>query len=184
MNFSLYLYKNLINGKVYVGYSNDLERRDAQHSKGSDRKTMPIDRALVKYGRNNFSLDVINILDNLIEAQQEEIYWIARMREFLGKENVYNISDGGFSGRPGIAPWNKGKKAPYSAETLAKMSESQSKRKWNNHQHIVMKERMTGEKNPFYGKSNKGSISQVKGLTWKVINGKRVWLPKPDKGGY
>ena len=43
-----------------------------------------------------------------------------------------------------------------------------------------------GKKNPFYGKTHsdefrKNHSKLLKGKTWKVINGKRVWLSKEGK---
>lgn len=44
----------------------------------------------------------------------------------------------------------------------------------------------SGNKNPFYGKTHsiefrKNHSKLLKGKTWKVINGKRVWLSKEGK---
>lgn len=126
--YYLYCYENLINDKVYIGYTNNIIYRDMQHSKGSDKVCMPIDRAILKYGRINFSLTTMLILDNIKEIQQEEIYWIAKMREVLGKEKVYNIADGGIGGLPKI-PWNKGKK--MSKEYCKNMSKCQKGKKYS-----------------------------------------------------
>lgn len=91
--YCLYLYENKINGKVYVGQTINLSRRDRQHTTCKNR-SMPIDSAISKYGRQNFDLIIILITDSLDEINQEEIYWIARMREFIGKTKVYNICGG------------------------------------------------------------------------------------------
>lgn len=90
----IYAYENMINGKMYVGQTVNIIARDNQHSNYGDN-TMPIDLAIKKYGRNNFSLFIIKIVDTYIEANQEEIYWINILRESIGKINVYNISNGG-----------------------------------------------------------------------------------------
>ena len=57
---------------------------------------------------------------------------------------------------------------PYSFDERQKRSES-----------------VKGSKNPFYGKTHsekfrKNHSKLLKGKTWKVINGKRVWLSKED----
>ena len=49
-----------------------------------------------------------------------------------------------------------------------------------------MSEAKKGEKNPFYGKTHsdefrKNHSKLLKGKTWKVIDGKRVWLPREGK---
>lgn len=48
------------------------------------------------------------------------------------------------------------------------------------------KEAVSGNKNPFYGKTHtdefrKNHSKLFKGKSWKVINGKRVWLSKEGK---
>jgi group I intron endonuclease len=99
---SIYIYENLTNDKVYIGQSNQLERRDYSHV-SHGQKSMPIDNAIKKYGRENFSLNVITSSDSQEIADADEVYWIARARELLGRENVYNIADGGnyFNGMKG-----------------------------------------------------------------------------------
>lgn len=58
----IYIYENLINGKVYIGQTNNLKRRDWAHI-SCQNKSMPIDLAIKKYGRQNFSLNIIRELD-------------------------------------------------------------------------------------------------------------------------
>lgn len=48
------------------------------------------------------------------------------------------------------------------------------------------KKSVEGDKNPFYGKTHsiefrKNHSKLLKGKTWKLINGKRVWLSKEGK---
>lgn len=134
----IYIYENLVNGKVYIGQSYNLAQRDKDHI--SDTKNMPIDRAITKHGRANFSLHIITSVETYDQADDAEIEWIARAREVFGKENVYNISNGGNSysmrGRrhtdetkkkmsessKGQIPWMLGKK--HTEETRKQMSES------------------------------------------------------------
>jgi group I intron endonuclease len=111
---SLYCYQNKINGKVYIGQTVDLKDRDRKHT-FSDAMYMPIDRAILKYGRDEFSLWIIDQVATQQEADDYEIDMIAKMRKELGREYVYNVSDGG--GAP-----MKGKK--HSAASIKKMSEA------------------------------------------------------------
>jgi len=129
---SIYIYENLINGKVYIGQTIDLKRRDYLHTYDG-KNSMYIDRAIKKYGRDNFSLNIITSSDSQEIADEDEKYWIARARELLGKENVYNITDGGehiMSGRKHtqeakekISKANKGRK--HSEESKINMSLAQ-----------------------------------------------------------
>jgi group I intron endonuclease len=96
----IYIYENLVNGKVYIGQTNNMKRRDLDHIKGD--KSMPIDSAIKKHGRHNFSLNTITIVDTKDQSNDTEIEWIARARHLLGEENVYNIGIGGNNSRLGI----------------------------------------------------------------------------------
>lgn len=90
----IYAYQNKRNGKIYIGQTGNLIRRDHAHITNSD-KSMHIDRAIKKYGRDNFDLWIIKNVDTQEQADYEEIYWISEMRRLLGNKAVYNISNGG-----------------------------------------------------------------------------------------
>lgn len=92
MMIYIYAYENLINGKLYIGQTHDLTKRDRSHIHG--QKTV-IDKAIRKYGRNNFALWTITIVDSQSLADQEESYWISEMRAHLGKHMIYNLANGG-----------------------------------------------------------------------------------------
>jgi group I intron endonuclease len=90
----IYAYENIINGKIYIGQTDDLVRRDRAHTKWPDN-SMYIDRAITKYGRENFELHTVSIVDTQEEADKEEIYWISEMRRLLGNKAIYNTANGG-----------------------------------------------------------------------------------------
>jgi group I intron endonuclease len=108
-SYYLYLYENIINGKVYVGQTTNIKTRHRAHC-STNFNGMPIDNAIKKYGHYAFILTIILVTDTLERVNQEEIYWIARIREYLGYNNVYNISDGAST--------------PMTQETKTKISQS------------------------------------------------------------
>lgn len=117
--FFIYAYANKISGKMYIGRTEDLKRRDYDHE-NSPSKTMNIDKAIKKYGRGNFDLWTVEMVQGEDRMEQAEKYWIAEMRRMLGCHMVYNISDGG--------------KAPmrgrhHSAESRAKISKANTGKK-------------------------------------------------------
>jgi len=94
-----YLYKitNKVNDKCYIGITKDVERRMRQHFNKTPVGTVSILKsAILKYGRDSFTFDVIcignrqYILD--LEVSTIELY---RTRE---KKFGYNIKPGGASG--------------------------------------------------------------------------------------
>ena len=77
----------------------------------------------------------------------------------------------------------KGKKrAPFSEETLRKLSESLKGKKrapFSEETRKKMSEAKKGKKRKPFSDEHRKKMSEVrKGKTWKVIDGKRVWLTK------
>ena len=52
----IYKITNKINGKIYIGQSNDIKRRFLEHTY---RDKLPIDIAIKKYGKENFSFEIL-----------------------------------------------------------------------------------------------------------------------------
>ena len=89
-----YIYKTtcLINGKIYIGkHKIDLTRRDKYLGSG-----VALKEAILKYGEDNFSKEIIDFAKTREEANEKEKYWIACLKPF--RSNGYNISLGGDGG--------------------------------------------------------------------------------------
>lgn len=87
----IYKISNKINGKLYIGMSNDIDRRFMEHRtpKNIINKTTTLAKAFRKYGIQNFSFELLEECiceDDLIER---EMYYIK-----LTKPH-YNMNDGG-----------------------------------------------------------------------------------------
>lgn len=92
----IYKITNLINGKIYVGQSNNIERRFAQHKSPYEQERFsdkPLYKAFKKYGIENFTFEIIEecIID---ELDIKEIYWIKELNSLV-HQNGYNITAGG-----------------------------------------------------------------------------------------
>ena len=90
----MYIYQitNLINGKIYIGQTNNVQKRWANHRCNND-PNMVIARALRKYGVDNFKFEVLLRGLTPDEANQKEI-------EFIKEKNSlvpygYNVATGG-----------------------------------------------------------------------------------------
>lgn len=97
---SIYMYKNKINGHMYIGLAKDAKRRYNDHKRPSLNKNhaeynYPIHAAIRKYGLDNF--DFIILEDNLSSLQkmkEREQYWIEFYNTYKDK-NHYNQTPGG-----------------------------------------------------------------------------------------
>jgi group I intron endonuclease len=144
-----YIYKttNLINGKIYIGqHQSDLIDIDYF---GSGRK---IKKAIKRYGKNSFILEVLCWKKTIKSLNMSEIYFIKAF-DSINPKVGYNISNEGQIGWMkgvkqteeakrliglaatgnkyclGNPSWNKGKTGIYSKETLRKISEAGKGRK-------------------------------------------------------
>lgn len=94
----IYMIKNKVNGKMYIGQSRNIRRRWLQHktvyyNKNSKAYNLPINSAIRKYGLKEFEFTIlkecpINLLD-LYEVEYIKKY------QTLINQNGYNISIGG-----------------------------------------------------------------------------------------
>ena len=94
----IYKVTNKLNGKIYIGQtSRTLNIRMAEHL--ANKRTSYFDRALQKYGIENFNVEIIDEVDTKKELDQLEQYYI----QFFNSKvpNGYNMTDGG-EGQVGI----------------------------------------------------------------------------------
>jgi group I intron endonuclease len=93
-----YIYKitNLINNKIYIGLTNDIQNRFAGHIYAAiyDNPKMLITRAIKKYGKENFKIEHLETLPNLKEGNLAEIKWIKELNS-RDKTIGYNFAEGG-----------------------------------------------------------------------------------------
>lgn len=99
--FYIYEYVNNINGKKYIGQTNDINRRKKQHLQDSysnyddARYNQVIHQAIRKYGIQNFNFYILEELDSRDEANLLEQEWIKKEQSIA--PNGYNVSKGGFA---------------------------------------------------------------------------------------
>ena len=94
--FHVYKFENLLNGKIYIGLTSNLNNRIREHIKCSSGK-FPIHcyihKALKKYGLSNFNL-YWKKYDNEKEVIQAEIYYISKYQSNQSSKG-YNLTTGG-----------------------------------------------------------------------------------------
>jgi len=92
---AVYTIKNILDGKMYIGSSIDIERRKRQHLNSllkNEHHSIHLQRAWNKYGKDNFVFEILDsnvTKENLREKEKE---WILRCKT-LDVEFGYNISE-------------------------------------------------------------------------------------------
>ena len=170
----IYAFKNKTNGKMYVGQTQrTFGIRTKQHLNRSDTY---FDKALAKYGLNNFSYWILDRGSTLEELNEKERYWITEYDCLW--PNGYNLTVGG-DGVKGYRHTDEYKRKMSDAmkgkgtgkdnhfygkrhtiKSIKKMSEYQSNR-WTVEARKELSEsykgKFVGEDNPFYKKKHKQS---------------------------
>lgn len=111
---TIYKIINEINGKVYIGQTiGSIEDRFYHHIYDAivSKKKTKLARAIRKHGKDSFSIEAIELTDNLDER---EIYFI---HIFGSVKKGYNIKIGGNGG-------------PHAESTKKKISKANTKRVW------------------------------------------------------
>lgn len=83
----IYKITNLITGKIYIGQSVHIERRFSEHCFPS--KTSIISKAIQKYGKDNFTFEVIEECSKE-QLDEKERYWIQYFNSIV--PNGYNVA--------------------------------------------------------------------------------------------
>ncbi len=92
---TIYKIQNGINGKIYVGQTNDFDRRRYEHTYSSSQCTA-LKGAMEKYGSQNFKFGSLEIC-SLNDADDREFYWIKKLNSLA--PCGYNLVEGGTVGR-------------------------------------------------------------------------------------
>ena len=168
----IYKWTHKETGKVYIGQSTqEPNRRRLEHINGAryTNKSYHFHNAIRKYGVEAFEWEVLDYANNLEHLNELEEKYI---EEYNCIEEGYNIRQGGNN-------------RLHSKESKQRMSEAQkvahARRRangkdggWTRKDGGPMKGKVCSEEHKRkVGLANKGKL---KGKTWKIVNGKRVWM--------
>jgi len=173
-----YVYKitNTTNGKIYIGKSVDPTKRFDKHASAAKNKPKNqyfyLQASINKYGKDAFSLEVIEKCDDAKSAYEREVYWIDHYQS-TNPDRGMNLTFGGDGSRghklsdgakAKIADAQRGRKMPewhrqkvIAANTGIKRSE-ETRKKMSTHQ--------IGAGNHQYGKHH--SAEQSKRVSEKM----------------
>jgi group I intron endonuclease len=163
----IYKWTHIASGRCYIGQSTQEPNRrrleHISHSRYSER-TYHFHNALRKYGIEAFTWEVLAHAKDIAELNLLEKQYI---QKFDSIDNGFNIRNGGN---------NK----LHSIDSKLRMSEAQklahAKRKKEGRSGFIRKNNTYGWKWTEEQKEKLRGRSYVRGMTWKIINGKRTWL--------
>jgi group I intron endonuclease len=148
MSSGIYLIRNLINNKKYVGKSINIEQRWREHKKPRSG-CIYIRNAIQKYGIENFEFTIIEFFNSETPHLRDilsirEDYWINHLDTFANHGKGYNLTCNGKEGME------------VSSKTREKMSASQKRvihtPEWNKN----VSKALIGKKNPKISYAQKG----------------------------
>lgn len=113
----IYIFKNNINGKCYIGQGVSLRKRIKHHFSNikTQRYDLPLYRAINKYGLHNFTIDILesfvpeNISNEELIKKLDKLE-IKYIEEYDSYRNGYNCTKGGDYGVLGLKMTDKQKK--------------------------------------------------------------------------
>lgn len=186
----IYILQNKINLKVYVGKTHDPEGRYKAHLYTANGNTIYnkylIHKAINKYGKDNFSFQIIEEYENEQESLDAECFWIEFFQSDVnrfGNEYGYNLTAGGdgISGlkhsqeaKDKVSKANTGR--IFSQKTREQMRKSHTGKpssmlghQQTDNQKRLQSQMVSGEKNYFYDKHFSGEQNPYSTLTEKQV---------------
>jgi len=92
----VYKIQNNLNGKIYIGITIQGARTRFLHHLYEARSgsSFPIHRSINKYGKDNFTIETIELCDSTEQMKEREKYWIS-FYNTMDRSNGYNRTYGG-----------------------------------------------------------------------------------------
>lgn len=159
MKNTIYLLKNTVNGKIYIGQTwFPLNKRMGKNGKNYDHSPH-LSASIKKYGVENFEYFVLQECNNQETADAYETYYITLFRS-QNQEIGYNIKEGGAAGR-------------HSDESKQKISISMKNKEWS-------PEALEKRKEP--GRAWKGKKRGPHTEEWKAANSEMMKKRHAEQG--
>lgn len=181
MNGCIYKITNIVNNKIYIGQTDNLERRKREHKAELIRGKHSngyLQNSFNYHGIDNFSIEIIGEYP-VADLDEKEREWIKHYNS-CDKNAGYNFTPGGGSLRGSENPFYGEK---HTVETRKKMSNSRKGKYTGENNHFSRMD-FRGAKNGFYGKKHTDEIKremskQRKGL---FAGSKNYFYGKSFKG--
>ena len=94
--YKLYKITNSVNNKLYIGITKlPIDQRWAQHIKDSENPKYPLHRAIKKYGKDSFAIELLVESDDRVYISELEE---PSIQKYDSRANGYNVAKGGYGG--------------------------------------------------------------------------------------
>ena len=150
----IYKITNRINGKVYIGQTTQsIVTRWSKHCSNSKTKCYALYSAIQKYGKENFTVEQIDIASDRDELDKKEIQWI-QFYDCISPKG-YNLTTGGKhcevsqEVKRRLSEKNKGKKP--SAKCIEAVIKANKGRELSEEQRKKLSESRKGKRNGMFG---------------------------------
>lgn len=170
----IYLITNLINKKQYVGQTTQsIEKRFQRHCwKSTSKNSMPICKAIEKYGKENFTIEKLCDCFSQKQLDQQELFYTNILNTW--SPNGYNLRAGNGKGsmseetKAKISAANTGRKR--SIEARQNMSNAHRGKTLTPEQRKKISDANKGVNNAFYGKTHTQESIDKFSKTYTIIS--------------
>ena len=163
MSCGIYKIQNLINHKIYIGQSVNIEKRLSVHKSSKDN--CYIHNAIQKYGIMNFDFSIVESCPKQ-ELDEKEIYYIKKYNSLI--PNGYNMTPGA------------DKNTSYITQ-IPVIQYSLKGKKLAQYQSMSQAQRQTGIKTTHISQCCLGQIKQAGGYKWRKKNNNTIPIRKDLK---
>lgn len=156
----IYVYVNKINGKRYVGQTTNLKRRINEHNRSKEVDRCLLDKAILKYGKENFKVIVLtcfcstSVKITQAKLNDLEVFWIEQLHTYVNDypDQGYNLTLGGNQGALGYK---------HTEESRAKMSVAKKGKHFTNAGSFIKGQEGTW-KGKHHSEETKRKLSEIK----------------------
>lgn len=156
--YTIYMFKNKINSKAYIGLTNNLRRRINEHR--CHKKKTKFSYAIRKYGLDNFEMEILR--SRIQTKEQASVLEKMYIKRYNSINVGYNLTEGGE-----VGSGRRGENAPSS-----KITEEQAK-------YILLSDEYSSKLAREMGISHDIIVKIRLGITWKHLG----IIPKCSKNG-
>lgn len=176
MHYTIYKITNILNNKIYIGKHQTTNINDSYFGSG-----IALIKAIRKYGKENFTKEILFVFDNEYDMNQKEKELITE--DFIKRNDTYNIGLGGEGGPHFLGKTHSEKTKQHISEVLLSKSTKENVKEgwpkekgWTEDKRKIVSERIKSFmiENP---NSNMGKYKRTEEIKNKICG--RIYIHHP-----